>query len=218
MNRQLPIIFSLFFVSSFMLQAQQAVESLNPDSSTVLSAQAKPTDTPPDSGMLVPKKNFSVQPHSDIVSSSTSALVIGGLPKYSPPKPPVPEKTLAEEFPDLREVDKPQNKIIRLPRYMVHAPKSPILSDKEVLTDAQKTALAMKKYAGLGLGLVPLLNGAVAKQFYQQDERLQNIAELKDLAGAVRSGGDVKESEYIKRQSQDTYMNGINWGGTIPKP
>jgi len=208
-------ILSFLVITSPLLRAQQLAEAVKQDTSPVLRDGAKPTDEAPDSGVITPKSKVIILPSSGSVSSSTAAMVIGGLPKYSPPKPPLPEKTLAEEFPDLRDVDKPKNKIIRLPRYMVRAPKSPILTEREILTDAQKTALAMKKYAGLGR--LPL-NARIAKQLYQQDERLQNMADLKDIAGAVKSGGDSTEGAYILRQSQDTYMNGLDWGGTIPKP
>jgi len=213
------IFISVCMASGVSLEAQEITKSAV---SPVLTSNAKPSDVAPDSAQLASKATSKAVFRTGVVSNETSALVMGGLPKYSPPKPEVKEKTLEEEFPDLREVDKPQNKIIRLPKYMVHASKSPVLTDKAVLSESQKIALTYRKYAGLGLSP---LNDTVAKQLYNQDERLQNIADLNDLAGAMKSGGDASESEYIKRQSNDTYLRGnewggvnVNWGGTVPPP
>ncbi len=213
------IIISVCLASGVSLEAQESVKS---ELSPVLTSNAKPSDLVPESAQLTPKTTPNVILRTGIVSNETSALVIGGLPKYSPPKPEVKEKTLAEEFPDLRDVDKPQNKIIRLPKYMVKASRSPVLTDKAIMSEAQKIALTYRKYAGLGISP---LNDEVAKQFYREDLRLQNIADLNELAGAMKSGGDASESEYIKRQSNETYMRGnewggvkVNWGGTVPPP
>jgi hypothetical protein len=215
----LLIISSVCFASGVVLEAQESAQS---NLSPVLTSNAKPSDLVPESAQLTPKTVPKVILRTGIVSDETSALVIGGLPKYSPPKAEVKEKTLEEEFPDLRDVDRPQNKIIRLPKYMVKASKSPILTEKAIMSDAQKVAQTYRKYAGLGLSP---LNDEIARQFFREDLRLQNIADLKELAGALKSGGDASESEYIKRQSNETYMRGnewggvkVNWGGTVPPP
>lgn len=170
-----------------------------------------------------PKAPAKVSPKAKSVSEGTAAMLAAGLPTYDPPKPPpqVPEDTLV----DLRDVDKPKNGIIRLPKYVVRPPKVPIFREQDIYTPKGLADLAVKRYlseldAGvLNRFVIPLFgtsNETRALEQYREDQRLANMADLKDTADSARRGGDVAESEYLKRESQETYVRSFDWGGPIP--
>jgi hypothetical protein len=144
------------------------------------------------------------------------AEISAGLPRYDPPKPTPPPSPVESQ--DLREIDKPANAIVRLPNYLVREPKSAILKPADVMTPGAQAALEMKQHPGLAWVPFGWMNEKIALQMYQEDKRLSNISDLTETADSMKAGGDAGESEYIKRVTQDTYLRGIEWGGTIPKP
>jgi hypothetical protein len=139
------------------------------------------------------------------------------MPKYNPQPKPAPKP--AEELADLRETDKPRNQIIRLPEVMVREPKNPILTERAVNTKESLTALAERRYISdsdqaLNRFRIPLFgtsNQARAMAMYEADERLRNIADLNDAA-AMASTTDKAAGEYIKRESQKTYLRSADFG------
>ena len=155
-------------------------------------------------------------PASKETSTSLMAAISAGLPQYDPPKPTPPPTPVESQ--DLREIDKPANGIVRLPKYLVQEPKAAILNPADLMTPAAQAALEMKEHPGLSWVPFGWMNGNIAQQMYQEDKRLNNISDLTDTANSIKAGGDSGESEYIKRETNDTYMRGIDWGGTIPKP
>jgi hypothetical protein len=142
-------------------------------------------------------------------------MITAGLPKYDPPKP-VPAIPEDSEV-DLRDVDKPQNGIIRLPKYYVRTAREAVLKAPDLVTRQGAAAIGMQRYPGLRLGPFSWLNAPIAEAMYRDDERLTKISDLTEMANAVGRGGDTAESAYIKRETQDTYMRGIDWGGFVPQ-
>ena len=134
------------------------------------------------------------------------------MPKYSPPKPPPPPQPVV----DLRDIDKPKNTIKRLPKYVVHARTPPVFREQDVNTPAGLAAIGLKKYGGLNLS--PILNQNIAKQMIQDDERTANMADLTDSANDIARGtkSDAAESEFIKKESADTYMRQEDWTPSAP--
>ena len=202
----------------------------------VAGARADPPatpDAPPPPAIAAPG---SAAPSTDAVKRAqdanrsaapdTAAIISAGLPKYAPPKPEPPPKP-ESELPDLRDIDKPKNEIIRLPKYVVRAAKPPIFREQDIYTAQGLADLAVKRYLSdfdrgvLNRLTVPLFGVTPEERAlaqYQEDLRLKNIADLNATANAMSRGGDSAEGAYIKRETQDTYMNGIEWGGTVPKP
>jgi hypothetical protein len=174
-------------------------------------------------------RNGDVQRISD---QELASAIADGLPKYSPPKPP-PKPS---EEKDLRDVDKPKNQIIRLPSYVVRAPKPPVFTESQILTDQGLANLAMQRYVGFDPSKMPfglaatmsrLMFQSYADQMYRDDQRQQAISNESDTAAAFQRVGDTSESSYIKRESDDTYMRSIGdttvgmdphsgWGAPIP--
>jgi hypothetical protein len=142
------------------------------------------------------------------ISGDLAAALSSTLPKYDPPKPV--EKKPVDESVDLREVDKPKNGIVRLADYIVRETRPPVFRDRELATD--KAALAMKRNAGLRVGNIFGSNDAIALQMYQEQERLDNMAELTDDARTARRAGDKAAADFISKQSQDTYMRRADFG------
>ena len=58
------------------------------------------------------------------MSPQTAALLGVIVPKVTPPAPA--DAKPPEEAPDLREIDRPRNGIIRLPRFLVQEDRPPV--------------------------------------------------------------------------------------------
>ena len=143
------------------------------------------------------------------VSSSVAARLFDALPKYTPPPP----KPAQDEDVDLRDVDKPKNHIIRLPRYVVHQPRPPVLSERAVHTKQGLEALAMERYwtegyRALNPFTLPLFGTSpekAAMAMYEEDERLKNMSDLNEQARMVGSE-DKAQGQYVKKQVQQTFI------------
>lgn len=147
------------------------------------------------------------------VSPNVAAALSYGLPKYSPP---TPTPTPAAEPVDLRDIDKPKNGIKRLPKYVVHESRPPVFRQRDLSTPAGLIDLSFKSHPGLMFGNFLGLNSGPAYQMYLDDQRLENMHELADMAHAMSIGGDSAEGSYILKESQDTYMRSdsdSNWSG-----
>ncbi|MDB6128354.1 MAG: hypothetical protein JWM35_2250 [Verrucomicrobia bacterium] len=146
------------------------------------------------------------------MSDDLAATLAVGMPKYSPPKPPEkkPIDVPADENADARDADKPKNGIIRLPDYVVRETRSPVFKDRDLATPDRKTDIGMKRYAGLNFGPFASLNRPIALAMVQEQERLDNIAELSDDARTARRAGDTATANYILKQSQQTFLRGDN--------
>jgi hypothetical protein len=188
----MPVIAALVF--SGVLTAQTpppvAAASSNPDPSLSTSPAPAP-----------PKRD---RPISDGVASSLAA----SMPKYNPPPKPKPQDDI-----DSREVDKPKNGIIRLPKYTVQEKKPPVFRERDIYTAGGLADLARKRYlTRLDLAMnsfyIPFLSSSPeerAMAMYAEDERLNNMSDLKDAARTVGQS-DPAGSQYIKRVSDDTYL------------
>jgi len=144
------------------------------------------------------------------ISGDLAASLAATMPKYDPPKPVEPKAE--EDLPDLRETDRPKNTIIRLPKYVVREPKPPVFRERDVHTKGGLTGIAMKRYAGLNAGNVGGLNQPVALLMYQEQERLDNMAELADDAKTAKRSGDTTAADYILKQSEKTYLRQDEFG------
>lgn len=200
--------------------AQEAA-STKPDSAATTPATGPAPDgnsVPANSGPTPPTKHA---PHA--ISSELAATLAVGRPKFSPPPPPVEQKA-EDELPDMRDLDKPRNGIIRLPKMVVQGSRPPIFTEKKLYTQKAFAALLAKRYYSEGylafsrvIGYTPLAlifptaeSSALAR--YQEEERLKNMSDLSDAATLAAKAGDKADSEYIKAQSTDTYMRRMDWG------
>jgi hypothetical protein len=181
-----------------------AASAQSPDSSPVRAENPSTATTP----APAPKKD---RPISTGVASALAA----SMPKYNPPPKPKP----VDEDVDLREVDKPKNGIIRLPKYTVQEKKPPVFRERDIYTSGGLADLARNRYLTatdriLNRVTLPLFGTspeARAMAMYAEDERLNNMSDLKDTAKDV-SRTDPNEGAYIKRVTDQTYMRDSGFG------
>ena len=201
------------------------------------SAQAL---TPPPPSIFAPKKEKAetasrpaAPERTRAISPEVAAQLAASAPKYTPP-PPAPEVKPAEPVAevDAREIDKPRNNIIRLPKYVVQEPRPPVFTERAITTEKGIKDIAMRRYISdmdraLNRFRVPLFSGyslldpnsteARALSQYADAERQQNIAETKDLASLV-SKSDAAQGAYILRESQQTFMRAGDFGRPSANP
>lgn len=148
---------------------------------------------------------------NDISKSVNSAF------KYNPPPPPKSD----EELVDLREIDKPRNQIIRLPKYVVEAKKPPVFNDRNLYSKEMLRRLAYQQYISsfnrnvLNKYRLPLIGGGVdayAMMQYEAAERMRNIADMEDKTSMLRASGDDAEANKTKDDAQNTLMRRSDFG------
>jgi hypothetical protein len=202
------------------LAAQDPVPA-TPDT-TAADLKSSPLAAPPVTGATTPAPP--PKPHAPHeISPTLAATLAAGRPKWSPPPPPVEQKP-EDELPDMRDIDKPRNGIIRLPKMVVQGARPAIFTEKKLYTEKAFAELLAKRYysqgylafsrfasnSPLALFLPSAEKSAMAR--YQEEERLQNMSDLNDAANLAAKAGDKADSEYIKAQSTDTYMRRMDWG------
>lgn len=146
------------------------------------------------------------------LSPKAAAAISSGF-KYQPPPPPKPVSETDEV--DLRDVDKPQNEIIRLPKYTVTAKKPPVFNDRALYTKEQLKHLAVSRYLtgldknGLNRWTIPGLgtsNEERAMNMYLEDERLGNMAKAEQNIANMRATGDAPSADAAQKSYYDTFL------------
>ena len=156
-----------------------------------------------------------------VISPEVAAALAAATPKYTPPPPPPPkpEPKPEEELPDLRDIDKPKNEIVRLPKFMVREQKPVIFTERAIHTAKGLTDIAMKRYItdadrALNRYTIPLFGTSAearAMAMYAEDERLKNITDLRD-AGVDAARVDPAAGSYILKETQQTYLRSSDFG------
>lgn len=171
---------------------------------TKLSPAGAPTEVP----TVSPSPQTTALTEARRVSAETAAKIGANAPKFSAAKAPDPA---AKQLPDLRDIDKPRNRIPRLPREMIEKPvasrtplegsadvlqlpayivrdkKVPDFKERELLTPAGKLALAYKRRPGLRFGsLFFFSNDGIARALLEDDFERERIAEMRELGGLYR--------------------------------
>jgi hypothetical protein len=188
---------------------------------------ATPAPVPADNPVLDPTKAAAPAPaadhaapqHSRVMSDEVAASLAGSMPKYNPP-PKQPEPTPEEEAKDLRDVDKPKNRIIRLQKFIVKEPKPPVFRDRELEGKKGLTDRGMKSNPGLGIGNFGGLNRPTALMMYEEQERLNNMSDLKNDAKDAKASGDSAAADYISKESKRTYYrpSDFGWNSDVGPP
>lgn len=155
------------------------------------------------------------------ISPEAAAALAAASPKYEPPQPKPPPTPEAEQI-DLRDVDKPKNQIIRLPKYIVQEPKPALLSERAVHTQKGLEEIAMRRFISetdraLNRFTLPLFGTSMkarAMAMYEEEERLRNMSDLHDAAVSTALV-DRSAGAYILKESQQTFLRSsdFGWGG-----
>ncbi len=158
------------------------------------------------------------------ISPEAAAALAAFAPKYEP-LPPKPEPKPETEQVDMREVDKPKNSIVRLPKYVVQEAKPPVFRERDINTEKGLRDIAMRRYISdadraLNRWTLPLFGTskeARAMAMYAEDERLRNMADLNDAA-VTTAKFDPAAGDYIRKQSQNTYRRTSDFGWSSGEP
>jgi len=162
-----------------------------------------------------------IQPRA--VSENVAAQLAARMPQYTPPPDPKKpssdagptspaQNEQAEDLTDLRDEDRPQNQILRLPDYVVREKKPPVFRERDIHSPSSLAALTASRYLSetgqaLNRYTLPLFGGgaqAYALARYEEDERLRNIRDLNDTA---RDLGQLQNAETAVSGSE-----GSTWG------
>lgn len=139
-------------------------------------------------------------------------------PEFAPPPPPPAQSTPAQLV-DAREIDRPQNGIIRLPEYIVLEKKPQVFTERDVNTDKGLTELAIRRHISetdfvMNRFYLPLFGDSVknrALAMYGEQERLNNISTLSDNAIGANMG-DPAQGTLIRKEAQKTLMRKEDYG------
>lgn len=175
------------------------------------------------------KQRAAATPKRRGLSPEVSAQLSAATPKFNPAPAPAPKPQ--EEAPDLREIDKPRNGIIRLDPLIVQEPRSPVLNERTISTEKGLTDIAVRRYISevdraLNRYSLPLFSGwssnggssteQRALAMYAEDERLKNMSDLR--ANAVDAAkSDPAAGEQIRREAQQTYVRQPDFGWSKSK-
>ncbi len=152
------------------------------------------------------------------MSPELSAALAAGV-KYEAPAPqraPEPDEDLDSEDTDLREIDRPRNTIIRLPKYVVEGERPAVFTERELNTGRGLADLAVKRYLSgvhtrLNRFTLPSIlggisNEALAMEMYREEERLQNIRAFDERVYLYRQAGDEEAADALQDDAQRTFM------------
>jgi hypothetical protein len=125
----------------------------------------------------------------------------------------------------MRDIDKPKNTIIRLPKVIVQEPRPPVFTERSIHTEKGLTDIAMRRYISdvdraLNRFTLPLFGTSAearAMAMYAEDERLRNMSELEGTATAA-SQADAAAGTYIRRESEKTFMRSSDFGWSSGPP
>ena len=142
------------------------------------------------------------------VSPEVRASLRDAVPQFEVPKPATPPPAPVAET-------GPNNEIIRLPTVEVQADRPPVFKKEELYSRKDQQTLALRKYAGLNVtpfGFINRLNAPIAMQMYEEDQRLLKMKDVADTAAAFARTGDKETSEYLKKESNATFLRTPDFG------
>lgn len=150
------------------------------------------------------------------ISPEVAAQLAAAAPKFTPPPPKPPEP---EEEVDLRDIDKPKNGIIRLPKFVVREPPPPVFSERALYTQKGLADLAVERYISetyraLNPFALPLFGTSAESQamrMYEEDERLKNMKDLEESARMIRAG-DKAAGDAVQREIDRTFLRTEDFG------
>jgi hypothetical protein len=179
-----------------------------------LAAQPAPSTSPAETA----RGNETQTRRPRAISPELSAALAAGVKFEAPPaeKKQAEAVESEEEETDLREVDRPRNSIIRLPKYIVEGERPPVFRERDIHTEKGLADLAIKRYlstvhTNLNRYHLPSMLGGIsseelALQMYREQERLRNMQEFDERVYLYRATGDDRSATQLKKDSDATFM------------
>jgi len=149
--------------------------------------------------------------------TGADAAISTSLPRFKQ----LPAATPLDKQPDLRDFDKPRNKIVRLPvnmmeKYVVRGDRVPVFRNRDLYTKEGLIDLGFKDHPGLLIGNFFGLNKAAAYDAFLQDEHVAWNHEMADTAFAMAAGGDFEEAKTILSFTDSSAYRDLDTSGPIP--
>lgn len=145
------------------------------------------------------------------ISAETTAKLAASTPKFDPAVHGKLNQA-AEPLPDLREIDKPRNTIIRLPPFVVQEKKATnIPTKREVQTEKDRREVTLNRYPGLKLGNFFGLNEGWAYAMMAEEERLEKKREYEDMVTLLRFGDPAMEKK-VKKEVESAFQREPGFG------
>ena len=174
------------------------------------------------SSIPAPSAFATTPPAPSAISAEIAAKLIAARPKLPPLVQPIAPKP-ADETPDLRETDKPQNGIVRLPKYVVREARPPVFREQDIYTPQALSRRLAKRYypewyrAFTGLIhytplalFFPSAEASAMAQF-AEDERLRNKAEFADYAAMLMTSSPASGVR-LRSEAQQAFMPPSDFG------
>jgi hypothetical protein len=187
--------------------AEDAVQSVppQPDTSTII---------------LAPKAAAAPAPRTparQTAPTAADAEISTSLPKFKQEAAATP----LDKQPDLRDIDKPKNRIVRLPvnmmeKYVVRGDRVPVFRNRDLYTKEGLIDLGFKDHPGLLIGNFFGLNKAAAYQAFLEDEHTAWNHEMADTALAMAAGGDFDEAKTILSFTDGSAYRDLDTSGPVP--
>jgi hypothetical protein len=183
------------------------------------AAIAAPPALSPGDGTPAPAASAAPKPRvTHAMSPEVAAQLAAARPKFTPVAPPPPPKP-EEELPDMRDIDKPKNTIVRLPKYVVQEQRPPVFTEREIHTQQGLANLAMRRYMtetdrALNRFTLPLFGISSADRalaMYAEDERLKNMGDMADQTNMVMKS-DAAAGKKVQDASRQTFMRWQDFG------
>ncbi len=142
-------------------------------------------------------------PPSRAISSEAAAKLAALTPTFTPANPPAPIASAADSVEP--SDDRPRNRIIRLPSYVVTEPKIKMPKQRDMLTPKGRLELALKRYPGLRFGNIGVFrNDGIALMMLAEDHRLERLREMADLLSILPAS--YQQDPKVKRSAQELML------------
>lgn len=146
------------------------------------------------------------------ISPGMAAQLTALTPKFDPAVAAAKDTKPAEPAPDLREIDKPKNTIIRLPDVYVREDRVRVPKEREVRTPKATLEEALRRHPGARFGSFWIFsNHGIALAMLAEEERLEKKREFEDLAGLMRIT-DPAAGAKAKHDVQQAFLREADFG------
>jgi hypothetical protein len=160
-----------------------------------------------DSRAVSPDTSQAQKKKTRAISNETSSALSAGY-SFQPQSPVEPSDEA--DLIDQRDLDKPRNEIIRLPKYMVEGQRPAIFRERDFYsTRAGMQQMQLQKFFGEGLlnrRQLGKTGEMYAAQSFWDDERLKGMTEMGRHASIYRLAGDDARANKAEREAKASYI------------
>ncbi|PTY08117.1 hypothetical protein DB347_00580 [Opitutaceae bacterium EW11] len=183
-------------------------------SAGVAFGQTSPIEAP--ASLKPPQEQATTAPKATRNASADLHAALSAGFKFDDPAAAKKKKEEEETDPDvdLRDVDKPRNAIVRLPKFVVQGERPPVFAEKDINTKKGLADLAVKRYlSSVGqalnkyhLPLIGMSQEQLALMMYEEDQRLKDMKDFGEKVYLYRQAGDKTGADALQKDIDRTFM------------